>query len=205
MASLRRDVEWQRGGEQSRAEEERRGKESEAETRGIALENANECVPSRHSPPLPPSPSIISGYIPSSQGIKVRFPRRPEIMRPFAEGSGNETRILSRFVSLTRPRPSKHFYPSPLALYLQARWLASSPSSPCETTFKDREGGGTEGGDDSSFQFSSLARLFSPVSPFSKRERREKKSQSPRKRRVLVAGSNRMERLTWMMVVGGWV
>lgn len=190
-----------RRAEQSRGREERKGERGGNARNRVGERERNECVPSRHSPPLPPSPSIISGYIPSSQGIKVRFPRRPEIMRPFAEGSGNETRILSRFVSLTRPRPSKHFYPSPLALYLQARWLASSPSSPCETTFKDREGGGTEGGDDSSFQFSSLARLFSPVSPFSKREREKKISQSPRKRRVLVAGSNRMERLTWMMVV----
>lgn len=95
-----------------RAEQRKRGERGGNARNRVGERERNECVPSRHSPPLPPSPSIISGYIPSSQGIKVRFPRRPEIMRPFAEGSGNETRILSRFVSLTRPRPSKHFYPS---------------------------------------------------------------------------------------------
>lgn len=127
MASLRRDVEW-RGGEQSRGEE-RRARRKRAESRWRTRTERMRTEPPFSSSPSPP---IISGYIPSSQGIKVRFPRRPEIMRPFAEGSGNETRILSRFVSLTRPRPSKHFYPSsPPPLHFickRAGWPPRLPS-----------------------------------------------------------------------------
>lgn len=75
MASLRRDVEWQRGGEQSRAEEERRGKESEAETRGIALENANGTNAYRAailllSLPPPPSSQVI---FPVARELKFGF------------------------------------------------------------------------------------------------------------------------------------
>lgn len=44
------------------------------------------------------------GYI-QQLGIKARLPRRPEITRPFAEQSGNETRILSGLIlGAVRPR-----------------------------------------------------------------------------------------------------